>query len=335
KALRREPTTRPPVWMMRQAGRFLPEYRLLREKYTFFERCQNPELACEITLQPVKRLGVDAAILFSDILVVPQAMGMHIDIIESKGPIFQNTIQTLQDIENLLNADVYESLGYIMKAIQTTKQALNNEIPLLGFAGTPWTLFCYMVEGRGSRNFQVAKTFCYTYPKLAHQLLEKITTITINYLIAQAKAGVNTVQLFDSYAGLLSAVDYEYFSLKYIKKIIDEVQKKVPVILYTKGIASIWTQLPDSGAQAIGVDWTISPEYAVRHAKGKVALQGNFDPVKLFMPIPEIKKATKEMIDAFGTVGYIANLGHGILPNVPVEHAQAFVDTVKEYQKIS
>lgn len=333
KALRRETTSRPPVWMMRQAGRFLPEYRVLREKYSFFERCQNPELACEITLQPVKRLGVDAAILFSDILVVPQAMGMQVDIVESKGPIFQRTIKTPQDVTKLLLPNVNEQLGYVMKAIKTIKQALNNEIPLLGFAGAPWTLLCYMVEGKGSRNFEIAKTFCYTYPQLAHQLLEKITQTTIDYLVAQSKAGVSAVQIFDSYAGLLSAVDYELFSLQYIKKIIYEVQKEVPVILYAKGVASIWEQLPYSGAQAIGVDWTIAPEYAVKHAKGKVALQGNLDPVKLFMPIPEIKKATKEMIDTFGTTGYIANLGHGILPNVPVEHAQAFIDTVKEYQK--
>src|SRR5690242_5502561 len=203
RTLKGEQVERPPVWMMRQAGRYLPEYRVLREKYGFFERCQTPELACEITIQPVEQIGVDAAILFSDILVVPQAMGLEVQLIENKGPILPEPVQTSKDLQRITIPDVYETLGYVFDAIKLTKKELNDRVPLIGFAGAPWTLLCYMVQGKGSKTFDEAKAFCYTQPELAHQLLQMITDTTIAYLKEQAKAGVDVIQVFDSWGGLL------------------------------------------------------------------------------------------------------------------------------------
>ncbi|MGC8750001.1 uroporphyrinogen decarboxylase [Hydrotalea sp.] len=332
RTLRGEKTERVPVWMMRQAGRYLPEYMELRRKYGFFERCQTPELACEITLQPVDIIGVDAAILFSDILVVPQAMGLEVQLIESKGPILPNPIQTSNDLQRIHTPDVHESLGYVFKAIHLIKQELNGRVPLIGFAGAPWTLLCYMVQGKGSKTFDEAKAFCYQQPQLAHQLLQMITNTTIAYLHQQVASGADTVQVFDSWGGLLSKADFETYSLPYLEQIVKAIQPIAPVILFAKGAWYSLTEMANTGAAALGIDWCTPPNIARQLAGEKITLQGNFDPAKLLSPISEIKKEVKNMLQAFGGQHHIANLGHGILPNVPVDHAKAFVDTVKEWQ---
>ena len=332
KVLRGQPVERTPVWMMRQAGRYLPDYIKLREKYSFFERCQTPELATEITLQPIDQIGVDAAIIFSDILVVPQAMGLEVQIVEGKGPFLPQTIKTRQDLDNLIIPDVQEHLGYVFDALAMTKRALNGRVPLIGFAGAPWTLLCYMVEGKGSKTFDQAKAFCYMDPELAHALLDKITDTTIRYLKGQVKAGADVLQLFDSWGGLLGPQDFETFSLKYMRKIVSALKDEVPVILFAKGAWHSLKEMADTGAHGLGIDWCIQPSLAREFAGDLVALQGNFDPAKLLSPIPVIQAEVKNMLAAFGKGHHIANLGHGILPNVPVDHARAFVDTIKSYE---
>jgi len=331
RTLRGEKTERTPVWMMRQAGRYLPEYMVLREKYGFFERCQTPELACQITLQPIDILGVDAAILFSDILVVPQAMGLEVQLIESKGPVLPDPIKTVNDLNRIRVPEVNETLGYVFDAIKLIKQELNNSVPLIGFAGAPWTILCYMVQGKGSKTFDEAKAFCYMQPALAHQLLQMITDTTIAYLKGQVAAGADIIQLFDSWGGLLSPDDFENISLKYMRQIVTALKKEVPVIVFAKGAWHSLDVMAATGAAALGIDWCIKPAVGRQLAGNSITLQGNFDPAKLLSPIPVIKKEVEEMLAAFGHGRYIANLGHGILPNVPVDHAKAFVDTVKNY----
>jgi uroporphyrinogen decarboxylase len=331
RALKGETTGRPPVWMMRQAGRYLPEYMVLREKYGFFERCQTPALAAEITLQPVDIIGVDAAILFSDILVVPQAMGLEVQLVESKGPVLPAPIKTNADIARVRVPDVDETLGYVFDAVKLIKQQLSGRVPLIGFAGAPWTLLCYMVQGKGSKTFDEAKIFCYTQPALAHQLLQMITDTTIAYLKGQVKAGADVVQIFDSWGGLLSPADFEDISLKYIRQIVAALKDEVPVIIFAKGAWHSLQSMAATGAHGLGIDWCITPQLARQFAGSNVTLQGNFDPAKLLSPVPVIRKEVKNMLHAFGQGRHIANLGHGILPNVPVDHAKAFVDTVKEF----
>ena len=327
-----EVTERPPVWMMRQAGRYLPEFRALRDKYDFFTRCQTPELAAEITVQPVDIVGVDAAILFSDILVVPQAMNIEVEMKKSVGPWLPKPIRTAKDVEQVMVPNIEERLGYVMEAVKLTKQMLNNRVPLIGFAGSPWTIFCYAVEGSGSRDFSTAKELCFTEPSVAHALLQKITDTTILYLKEKVKAGVDAVQLFDSWGGVLAPDDYRTFSWQYLNQIVEALAPFTKVIVFAKGC---WYALPEmatSNAAALGVDWTCAPEIARELTRGKKVLQGNFDPSRLLAPPAEIKQKVKEMIDAFGKDHYIANLGHGILPNVPVENAIAFVEAVKSYR---
>ena len=331
RALRKEQVERPPVWMMRQAGRYLPDYIKLRDKYDFFTRVQTPELATAITLQPVDQVGVDAAIIFSDILVIPQAMGLEVLMEEGKGPSLPKTIRTKQDIEALVTTGVEERLKYVMDALALTKRELNGRVPLIGFAGAPWTILCYMVEGKGSKTWDKAKQFAYTQPELAHLLLQKITGITIDYLKAQARAGADIVQVFDSWSGALGPADFKSFAQPYLFQIADALQDEVPVILFPKGSWYALKDLSESSAAGIGIDWCVSPQVARQLTGNRITLQGNFDPAKLLSPIPEIKKAVKEMIDGFGVQNYIANLGHGITPNVPVDHAKAFVEAVKEY----
>jgi len=331
RTLRGEQTERTPVWMMRQAGRYLPQYMVLREKYGFFERCQTPELACEITIQPVDIIGVDAAILFSDILVVPQAMGMEVQLIESKGPNLPDPIKTEKDLQRLRIPEIDGSLGYVFDAIKLIKQELNGRVPLIGFAGAPWTLLCYMVQGKGSKTFDEAKAFCYQQPALAHQLLQMITDTTIAYLKGQVKAGVDTVQIFDSWGGLLSKEDFETISFPYINQIVQALKNETLVIVFAKGAWYSLKEMTATGAHGLGIDWCITPKLAREFAGDEIVLQGNFDPAKLLSPISVIKKEVKSMLSAFGSQRHIANLGHGILPNVPVDHARAFVDTVKEY----
>lgn len=332
RALRHEVVERPPVWMMRQAGRYLPDYLKLKAKYDFFTRVQTPELACAITLQPIDQVGVDAAIIFSDILVIPQAMGLEVLMEEGKGPSLPKIIQTQNDIDALITEGAEVSLKYVFDALSLTKRELNGRVPLIGFAGAPWTILCYMVEGKGSKTWDKAKQFAYTQPQLAHQLLQKITSITINYLKAQAKAGADVLQVFDSWSGALSPADFKIFAQPYLIQIADALKDEVPVILFPKGSWYALKELSESSASGLGIDWCITPQFARELTGNKITLQGNFDPAKLLAPIPEIKKAVKEMIDAFGTQNYIANLGHGITPNVPVDHAKAFVDAVKEYK---
>jgi uroporphyrinogen decarboxylase len=331
KALNNEETNRPPVWMMRQAGRYLPDYIKLRNKYDFFTRVQTPELACEITLQPVDQVGVDAAIIFSDILVIPQAMGLDVLMEEGKGPLLPKVVRTKDDIDALITDGIEDSLDYVMQALTLTKRELNGRVPLIGFAGAPWTLLCYMIEGKGSKTWDKAKQFVYTEPQLAGPLLQKITDVTIAYLKAQVKAGVDAVQVFDSWAGTLSPEDFKQYASPYLLQIADALKDEVPVILFPKGSWYALEDLSFSSAKGIGIDWTLSPQMARKLSGHRITLQGNFDPAKLLAPIPQIKKWVKEMIDGFGTRQYIANLGHGITPNVPVDHARAFVDAVKEY----
>ena len=331
RTLRGEKAERTPVWMMRQAGRYLPDYLKLKEKYSFFERCKTPELAAEITIQPVDQVGVDAAIIFSDILVVPQAMGMEVQMVENKGPLLPDPIRRAADLDKLIVPDVDESLGYVFDALRLTKKMLDGKVPLIGFAGAPWTLLCYMVEGKGSKTFDGAKAFCYTQPETAHRLLQLITDTTIAYLQGQAAAGADVVQIFDSWGGLLSPEDFENLSLKYIRQIVAALKDKALTIIFAKGAWHSLEGMAATGAHGLGIDWCIRPQMARRLAGPAVTLQGNFDPAKLLSPIPVIRKEVTAMLDAFKGGPHIANLGHGILPNVPVEHARAFVDTVKNH----
>lgn len=333
KALKGETVERPPVWMMRQAGRYLPEFIALRDKYDFFTRCRTPELAAEITVQPIRRIKPDAAILFSDILVVPQAMGIEVLMKESVGPFLPHPIRTIQDVQNVVIPDIDESLGYVMDAIRLTKEMLNDEVPLIGFAGSPWTIFCYAVEGKGSKSFDTAKGFCFSQPDAAHQLLQKITDTTIAYLKKKVETGVNAVQIFDSWGGMLSPVDYKEFSWYYINQIVEALAPVTEVIVFGKGCWFALDEMGRSKASALGVDWTCSARNARYLSGGRITLQGNFDPSRLLSPIPVIRKMVHEMIDEFGKDRYIVNLGHGILPNIPVDHAMAFVDAVKEYRQ--
>lgn len=331
-ALRGEKTSRTPVWMMRQAGRFLPDYIKLRDKYSFFERCQTPELATEITVMPVDQVGVDAAILFSDILVVPQAMGLEVQLIEKLGPLLPNPIKTAEDLKRVQVPDVNDTLSYVFEALKMIKKTLNGRVPLIGFAGAPFTILCYMVQGKGSKTFDEAKGFCFQQPAVAHQLLQMITDTTIAYLREQIKAGADVVQIFDSWGGLLSPHDFEIFSLQYIRQIVAALKDMAPVIVFAKGAWFALEEMAATGASGLGIDWGIKPALARQMAGPNVTLQGNFDPAALLAPIPEIEKATKRMLQEFGPHRHIANLGHGILPNVPVDHARAFIETVKAYQ---
>jgi len=332
RALKGEPVERPPVWMMRQAGRYLPDFMKLKEKYDFFTRCQTPELATEITVMPIDQIGVDAAILFSDILVVPQAMAIEVEMKPGVGPWLPKPTNSEKRILEVEIPDVHERLNYVFEAIKLTKQELNDRVPLIGFAGSPWTIFCYCVQGQGSKNFDKAKALCFSRPDLAHNLLQKITDTTIAYLKGKVEAGVDAVQVFDSWGGMLSPVDYQEYSWHYIQQIIDALKEHIPVIAFGKDCWFALDNMSKSGASALGVDWTCSPKTARGLTQNRITLQGNFDPSRLLSPPKVITKMVHEMIDAFGKDKYIANLGHGILPNIPVDHAQAFVDAVKSYE---
>src|SRR5210317_67997 len=331
RALRGETVERPPVWMMRQAGRYLPEFIALRDKYDFFTRCRTPELASEITVQPIRRYGMDAAILFSDILVIPQAMNIEVQMKADFGPYLPNPVRNQKDVDNVIVPDVNIELDYVMQAIKATKELLNNEVPLIGFAGSPWTILCYCVQGQGSKTYDKAKGFCFTNPIAAHQLLQKITDTTIAYLKAKVEAGVDAVQIFDSWGGMLSPTDYQEFSWQYINQIIEALKDEVPVIAFGKGCWFALEEMSRSNASALGVDWTITPQMARKLTGNKVTLQGNFDPTRLLSPPSVIKKMVTQMINDFGKDKYIVNLGHGILPHVPLDNAKAFIDAVKEY----
>lgn len=321
---------RPPVWLMRQAGRILPEYRALREKVNGFKNLvENPELVCEVTIQPVKALGVDAAILFSDILVIPEAMGLPYQMVESKGPWFEKTIDTPADIQKLRIAHPEEDLKFVTDGIILIKNELNNKIPLIGFAGAPWTIFSYMVEGKGSKTFSKARTFLYQHPEASHQLLDLITRSTIKYLQAQVNAGVNIIQLFDSWAGILSPKQYNTFSLPYIEKICNAVTG-VPKIVFAKGAFFARKALSDINCNVIGLDWNMDIAESRNIIGDKKVLQGNLDPCVLFADRVTVEQSTIEMLQQFGR-NHIANLGHGVYPDTPLDNVKCFVDTVKNY----
>ena len=332
KALKGQPLERPPVWMMRQAGRYLPDFMKLKDKYDFFTRCQTPELATEITLMPIDQVGVDAAIIFSDILVVLQAMNIEVEMRDGVGPYIPKPINSKAALDQVILPDVEEHLGYVFEAVRMTKDALIDRVPLIGFAGAPWTLFCYAVQGQSSKNFDRAKAFSFQEPEMAKELLQRIATTTIAYLREKVKAGADVIQLFDSWGGLLSPLDYQEFSWPYMQQIVDALSGSVPVIVFGKGCWFSLQEMSKSGASALGIDWTCSARNARYLSGGQITLQGNFDPSRLLSPISEIKTQVKQMINAFGKDRYIVNLGHGILPNIPVDHAKAFVDAVKEYQ---
>ena len=322
--------SRPTRWLMRQAGRVLPEYRATRSKAkNFLDFVKNPELACEVSIQPVDILGVDAAIIFSDILVIPEAMGLPYQMIEAKGPWFENTIKTKFDIDALKVADAND-LNYVIKAIELTKKELNNRVPLIGFAGAPFTIFAYMIEGSGSKTFSKAKQFLYTQPELAHQLLDKITQSTIHYLKAQVEAGADLIQIFDSWAGVLTEQMFYEFSLNYISKICNAISSLVPVTIFAKDAHYAIEEISKTSCSVIGLDWTINPTIARQQGINKT-LQGNVDPCLLYADEKKIISETQVMLNAFGKQKYICNLGHGLYPDIDKEKVKFFVDFVKNY----
>ncbi len=333
RAARGEKTERTPVWLMRQAGRVLPEYRDVRSKMGgFIELVKTPEFAAEVTIQPVDILGVDAAIIFSDILVIPEAMGLPYTMVEARGPWFENTITSASDIEKLRIANGDDDLSYVCDAIRLTKAALAGRVPVIGFAGAPWTLLAYMVEGSGSKTFSKAKKFLYTEPRLAHQLLEKITQSTIHYLKAQVKAGADMLQIFDSWAGILSPQHYREFALPYISRICDELHTLVPVTVFAKDAFFIRKDLAAINCQCVGLDWTMDIAESRALIGTDKTLQGNADPCLLYADFDVIKSETEKMLHAFGPHRHIANLGHGLYPDLEKEKVKFFVDTVKNFK---
>lgn len=330
-ACKRLPAERTPVWIMRQAGRYLPEYRAIRETTDFLTLCKTPELASEVTVQPVDIIGVDAAILFSDILVIPEAMGMHLEIVESKGPIFEDPIRSADDLKRLDTDGVTDRLQYVMDAIKLTKEKLDGRVPLIGFSGAPWTLATYMLEGRGSKNFDKAKQFVYRDPAAAHGLLQTLADAVVDYLNAKIRAGCDAVQIFDTWAGILSPTDLEEFSLRYIRYICERIETNgAPVIVFAKGVNRL-ERMTDIACDVIGLDWTMDIASARNSIGRKYALQGNLDPCVLFAPKERIREETERILAGFGSgSGHIFNLGHGILPTTPVENAQYLVNCVKE-----
>ncbi len=333
RAARGEKTERTPVWLMRQAGRVLPEYREVRAKMGgFIELVKTPEFAAEVTIQPVDILGVDAAIIFSDILVIPEAMGLPYKMIEAKGPWFENTIKNSSDIEKLHVVDGANDLAYVCDAIRLAKAALANRVPLIGFSGAPWTLLSYMIEGSGSKTFSKAKKFLYTEPKQAHLLLEKITQSIISYLKAQVHAGADMIQIFDSWAGVLSPEQYKEFSLQYIARICDEIHPLVPITVFAKDAHFIRKDLRNINCDTIGLDWTMDIAESRELIGENKTLQGNMDPCLLYADYDTIKKETEKMLRAFGPNRHIANLGHGLYPDTEVEKVKFFVETIKNFR---
>jgi uroporphyrinogen decarboxylase len=321
---------RVPVWTMRQAGRILKEYRQVRESAgSFINLVKNPTLAAEVTIQPVDILGVDAAIIFSDILVIPEAMGLPYEMIEKTGPIFPKTVNTMADVTSLKATNILDELSYVTEAIKLTKAELNGRVPLIGFAGAPFTIFCYMVEGRGSKTFSKAKKMLYAEPELAHALIQKITDATIEYLKAQVVAGADLIQIFDSWAGILSPEQYRAFSLPYIAQICEALKGGL-VTVFAKGAFFARAEMEALACNVVGLDWNMDIAESRAMLPGKT-LQGNLDPCVLYASFAEIERQTKNMLSQFGRKGTIANLGHGVYPDTDPEKVKCFIDTVKAW----
>jgi uroporphyrinogen decarboxylase len=335
RACRREPVERPPVWMMRQAGRYLPEYRAVRQRADFLTMVRTPELAVEVTLQPVDLLGVDAAIIFSDILVVPQAMGMRLSVDDGVGPRFHQPLRAPGDFERLRDVTPEEGLWYVLDALRLARRELNGRVPLIGFAGAPWTLMSYMIEGAGSKSFSQAKRLLVEAPSIAHNLLARLARTVGEFLLAQVKAGAQAVQLFDSWSGALGPRDFREFALPYLAQAAGLARSAgAPVIVFAPGSGWALEEIAgETGADVIGIDWQTDAAEARRRLPGsRFALQGNLDPCWLYADPGLIRDRTRHMLEAFGGRSHIANLGHGILPDVPVAHARAFVDAVREWR---
>lgn len=332
RAAKGEKVERTPVWLMRQAGRILPEYRKIRNSLSGFkELVETPQLAAEVTIQPVDILDVDAAIIFSDILVVPEAMGLAYTMIEKKGPFFEKTISTQADLENLVIPDVNDRLGYVSEAIKITKKELSGRVPLIGFAGAPWTIFAYMIEGQGSKTFSQAKKLLYTNPKLSHKLLDMITATTIKYLKLQIQSGADLIQVFDSWAGILTAEQYTEFGMKYVSRICDAINE-VPVTVFSKGAYFALNEMKNLKCNTIGLDWNMNIEQAIKTFGNSKTLQGNLDPCVLYSDFNSITKITKEMLNRFANTRHIANLGHGVYPDINPENVKCFIEAVKSHK---
>lgn len=338
KALARQPVDRTPIWMMRQAGRYLPEYRATRSQAgDFMSLCKNTELACEVTLQPLERYKLDAAILFSDILTIPDAMGLGLYFEEGEGPKFHKPVRTEADIEQLNVVDTASDLAYVTDAVAMIRRELHGRVPLIGFSGSPWTLATYMIEGQSSRDFARAKTMLYTQPELMHQLLDKLALSVIDYLNAQIRAGAQVVQIFDTWGGALSHAAYLEFSLAYMQKIVSGLIKHaegrdVPVILFTKGGGHWLEAMAETGCDALGLDWTVDIGAARARVGSQVALQGNMDPAVLRADPARIETEVATILRSFGNgSGHIFNLGHGITPDIDPAHAKVFIDAVHKF----
>lgn len=335
RALLRQPVDKTPVWLMRQAGRYLPEYRATRkEAGSFMDLCRNTELACEVTLQPLRRFDLDAAILFSDILTIPDAMGLGLYFAEGEGPKFERPLSSAKDVEKLSIPDPNDDLGYVMDAVSLIRKELQGSVPLIGFSGSPWTLATYMIEGGSTRVFQKIKAWMYNDPASLHLLLEKLAESVVQYLNGQIDSGAQAVMVFDTWGGVLSGPQYEAFSLQYMHRIIDGLKKSVdgvtvPNILFTKGGGQWLEKIAATGCNAMGLDWTTSLADARKRVGDKVALQGNLDPMALFADPDALAKAVKDTLSDFGDgPGHVFNLGHGIVPQVMPERVKLLVDTV-------
>jgi uroporphyrinogen decarboxylase len=341
RALRREPTDTTPIWVMRQAGRYLPEYRETRGRAgSFMGLAQNPEFACEVTLQPLQRFELDAAILFSDILTIPDAMGLGLSFANGEGPQFARPLRSRADIDKLAVPDMDGELRYVMDAVRLIRQELHGRVPLIGFSGSPWTLACYMVEGRGSKDFAALKAMCWNEPKLAHQLLDTLADAVSAYLIAQAAAGAQALMVFDTWGGLLGPAPFREFSLRYMTQIVaglkaDPASRDLPVVLFSKGAGGHLAALADTGCTGIGVDWTIDMADARAAVQGRVALQGNLDPSILRASPDVIRREARTVLDSYGNhPGHVFNLGHGITPEVDPDNVKVLVDEVHGYGRI-
>ena len=332
RALLREPTPYTPIWLMRQAGRYLPEYNQTRARAgSFLELCRSPSLATEVTLQPLARFALDAAILFSDILTIPDAMGLGLYFAEGEGPRFERPLRTEADIRNLSVPDPGAELRYVLDAVREIRRALDDSVPLIGFAGSPFTLACYMVEGAGSNDWRTVKALRHSRPELLHAILDVNAKAVTAYLKAQVEAGAQAVMVFDTWGGTLAYEDYEAFSLAYSRKILKS-GLGVPSILFTRGGNPWLAEMMESGCDAVGLDWTSDPRAARRLAAGRVALQGNLDPATLFSAPESVRAAARKTLDAFGSSpGHVFNLGHGILPGTPIDSVSALVDEVRTY----